>query len=154
MMQKIKRLVPASLLLQLRDVRVLVFLVFGVLVVMATWSGIRVIETNYRLERQIARLQQEITVAELENSNVQLRNEYLNTDEYLELQARKQYSKGLPGETLVLIPKEVALEYVSSDDSVESDRVATVQAIQPKPWYQQNLEAWRDFLLGRGIRVD
>lgn len=154
MMQKIKRLVPAPLLLQLRDVRVLVFLVFGVLVVMATWSGIRVIETNYRLERQIARLQQEITVAELENSNVQLRNEYLNTDEYLELQARKQYSKGLPGETLVLIPKEVALEYVSSDDSVESDRAATVQAIQSKPWYQQNLEAWRDFLLGRGIRVD
>ena len=155
MLQKIKKRLFGSPLAQLKDVRVVGFILFGILVLMASWSGVKVIETNYRLEQQVAQLQQEIEIAELENTNAKLRNEYFTTNEYLELQARKQYSKGLPGETLILIPKEVALQYVSPEPSADESSQEEVTGTGPqKPKYQQNLEAWRDFLLGRGTLVD
>src|SRR5437667_142896 len=70
---------------QLRDVRVLGLVIFGGLVLLVSWSGIQVIQTNYDLQKQISKLQQQNQVQELENNNLQLTNQYFNTDQYLEL---------------------------------------------------------------------
>src|SRR5690242_16883915 len=111
MFEKIKNYPLRPLVRQLKDVRVVGFLVFGVLVLLVSWSGVKVIETNYELQKQVSRVQQENQVAELENNNLKLQNQYYNTDEYLELTARRQFGKGAPGEKLLIVPQEVALAH-------------------------------------------
>ncbi len=132
---------------QLRDVRVLGLVIFGFLVLLVSWSGIQVIQTNYDLQKQISKLQQQNQVQELENRNLQLRNQYYNTDQYLELAARKQFGKAAPGETVLLVPKTVALAHTTPlPQTVIKKKAATVTH---KPTYQRNFESWMDFLLHR-----
>jgi hypothetical protein len=104
---------------------------------------VQVIETNYELQKQLSKIQQENQVAELENNNLKLQNQYYNTDQYLELQARRQFGKGLPGEKLVLVPKSVALAHTI--DTTSDAEVNKSKSTGHKPLYQRNFQAWRDF---------
>ncbi len=132
---------------QLRDVRVLGLAIFGVLVLLVSWSSIQVIQSNYDLQKQISKLQQQNEVQDLENTNLKLRNEYFNTDQYLELSARKQFGKAAPGETVLLVPKTVALAHTSALPQ-STTKPKPVLATH-KPSYQRNLQAWMDFFLHR-----
>jgi cell division protein FtsB len=144
MFEKIQKLSHHPYIEQFRDVRVVGFLVFGVLVLLVSYSGVNVIQANYVLQKQVAQLEQENQVSELENNNQKLQNQYYNTDQYLELVARKQFGKGLPGETLLLVPKSVALAHTIPPTANNSEPTKHSSA---KPRYQQNLEAWRDLFL-------
>jgi cell division protein FtsB len=145
MLDKIKTILDGQLVKQLRDIRVLGFAVFGVIVLLVSWSGVKVIETNYDLQKQVSKIQQENQVSELENNNLTLQNQYYNTDQYVELQARRQFGKGLPGEKLVLVPKSVALAH-TVDVSRDDVQPGVYKSSGHKPLYQRNFEAWRDFL--------
>ena len=132
---------------QLRDIRFLGFMVFGILVLLASWSGVNVIETNFTLQKQITQLDQQNQVQQLTNSNLKLQNEYYNTDTYLELTARQEFGKGAPGETLLLVPQSVALAHAKQlpDDTSKTSKPNA--STQPK--YQQNLDAWLNFFFHR-----
>ncbi|HSX47041.1 MAG TPA: septum formation initiator family protein [Patescibacteria group bacterium] len=149
MFEKIKNLPNHELLQNFRDIRFLGFLVFAVLVLLASWSGVNVIETNFDLQKQIAQIDQQDQVSQLENVNLKLQNEYYNTDTYLELTARKQFGKGAPGEKLLLVPKEVALAHAPQ---LPEDKQAAVAIAKPtdKPAYRQHFDDWMDFFLRRG----
>jgi len=147
MFGKIKNLDYQKYVRELRDVRMIGMLVFGGVVLLVTWSGIGVIQTNYDLQKKIARLQQEVDLDKLENSNLQLRNQYFNTDQYLELQTRRQFGKAAPGEKLLIVPKSVALAHAPEISMPDQSKTETPQA--HKPFYQHNLEAWIDFLFRR-----
>lgn len=142
MLEKIKTADKKALLSQLRDTRTLGLLVFVVLVLLVSWSGIKSIQTNYELQRTIARLEQEVEVMELENANAKLRNQYLETDQFLELAARRQFGKAAPGEKLIIVPEEVALSYTTEPTKEEA---ATKQSQAQKSRYQRNFEAWMEF---------
>lgn len=147
MFEKIKNNRYYSYLQQLRDVRVVGVVLFGLLMIMVSWWGIQVIQTNYELQKEISKLQQQNEVQALENKNLALRNEYYNTDEYLELAARKQFGKAAPGETVLLVPKSVALAHAKALPTPVS-KTKKPKATH-KPGYQRNFEAWMDFLLHR-----
>jgi cell division protein FtsB len=143
MFERIKTAYKHPYTQQLKDTRVLGLLAFGVIVLLVSWSGISVIETNYALQQQIARLEQQNKVQELENNNQKLRNQYYTTDQYLELQARRQFGKAAPGETLLLVPKSVALAHTTD---IKEPTTKEQESITPhKPTYQQNFEAWMRF---------
>lgn len=126
--------------------RVLGLIVFVVIVLLVSWSGVRVIETNYRLQRQIARLEEETKLLELESANKKLENEYYQTDQYLELEARGSFGKAAPGETMLLVPEKVALGYTKPMLHEEEQAKSQPPA---KPFYQKNFEAWMSFLFRR-----
>src|SRR4051812_38370417 len=111
MLDKIKNAYKHPYVQALRDTRVVGLIAFGVITLLVSWSMVQIIETNYALQQQIARLEQENNVQQLENNNQRLRNQYFNTDEYLELQARRQFGKAAPGEKLVLVSKQAALAH-------------------------------------------
>lgn len=150
MLQKIRRIKIASIIASLRDVRVIGVIGFGVIALLVTWNSIGVIQQNFTLQQDIAELENEITIQELENANLALRNEYYTTDQYLELQARRQFGLAAPGETVVTVPERVALEH---SIPVPEEEPAEQSTDSDKPWYQQNLEAWGDFLF-RGFRSE
>jgi cell division protein FtsB len=147
MFNKIKTLSKNPAWHNLRDVRVLGFVVFGVMVILATWSGVAVIETNYELQKQIAQLDQQNKLQELTNSNLSLRNEYYKSDTFLELTARKQLGKGAPGETLLLVPKSIALVYAK--EIPETTVKPQTSLPDDRPSYQKNFSEWMDFIFHR-----
>jgi cell division protein FtsB len=146
MLEKIQKYQTNALIKQLLDVRMLGLLVFLVLVVLVSWSGMSAIQTNYGLQRQIAKLEQENTLRKLENDNQKLSNQYYTTDNFLELAARRQFGKAAPGEKLLLVPKKVALAHAVA--APEPPKVAP-QALIAKSSYQQNFESWMSFFLHR-----
>lgn len=147
MLNKIKKWPWQYYIRELRDVRVLGLIVFCVIVLLTAWSGLGVIQTNYKLQQQLNRLNEQNKVQELENQNFKLRNQYLETDTYLELIARKQFGKAAAGETLVLVPKDVALSH-STEPLVEK-KLDAGTAQPTKPTYQKNFEAWLEFFFHR-----
>ncbi len=130
---------------RLRDVRVLGLDIFIVIALLVTWNSVGVIQTNYELQQQLARLEQENEIKKLQNDTLSLRNQYFETDQFLELAARKQFSKAAPGETVLLVPESVAYEYAPE---LERPEQAPLEATE-KPVYQQNFEAWMEFFFRR-----
>jgi len=135
---------------RLSDVRFLGQVIFGVLVLLVSWSGVKAIQTNYNLQKQISALQQQNTVQQLANNNQKLQNGYYNTNQYLELSARQNFSLANPGEKEILVPKNVALAHtVNASTTQQANGAAPKQAA-----YQQHIQAWLDFFLHRQGTAD
>jgi cell division protein FtsL len=136
-----------SYLEHLYDVRVIGMLLFLVVVLLISWSGVKVIDTNYRLQRDISKLQQQNDVQKLSNENLRFEKDYLNTTQYLDITARKNFGLAAPGETVLLVPKEAALAHTVDLPDLEKIEVAKTTAKQPA--YQRNFQAWISFFLHR-----
>jgi len=144
-----KRKQYEQLLLQfagrLRDIKFAGLVLFVVIVLLISWSGVKSIQSNYELQKQISALKQQNQVQQLANNNLQLENQYYNTDTYLELSARQNFGLGLPGEKEIIIPKDVALGYtVPLPKPAKTDTPTSKQ-----PAGQRNFEAWVNFFLHR-----
>jgi cell division protein FtsB len=147
MLEKLKKYQKNPYVEQLKDVRVIGLIVFCAIALLVAWSGLGAIQSNYVLQKQIARLEQENQVKELENTNLKLKNQYYNTEQYLELHARRQFGRAAPGETLILVPKSVALSHTT--EITEDQEKPTEQPKPEKPTYQKNFEAWMEFFFHR-----
>ena len=132
----------------LRDVRVIGFIGFVVIIAMVTLDGVRVLQQNFQLQKQIAQLEQEIAIQELENANLALRNQYYETDQYLELQARRQFGLAAPGETVLLVPEQVVL--ANSVAEPEDEVLSLPDGLDERPEYLRNIDEWREFFF-RGM---
>jgi cell division protein FtsL len=139
-------------ILQFRDVRAAGLLLFLIVVLLISWSGIKVIDTNYTLQKEISRLEQETQVADLENRNIELENQYYETNQYLEISARQNFGLAAPGETVINVPEHVALAHTVKLADEEQAEVVKTKAKQPA--YQRNFQAWINFLLHRQTTQD
>lgn len=131
--------------LSLRDIRNVGLLVFTIIVLLISWSGVKSIQTNYGLQKQIARLAQENDVRTLENNNLALQNQYFKTPQYLEISARQNLGLSAPGETELLVSKEVALAHTVKQPGA----AAVVSEVPKQAFWQRNFQAWMDFFLHR-----
>lgn len=130
----------------LSDVRVIGLFAFLAVVLMVAYSSLKVLQTNFELQKKENELAKMTQIRKLENENLKLKNVYLNSDEYLELTARRQFNKAKPGEKLYLVPKSVAEKEIKKISKKQS---STREETAEQPKYQKNLEDWRDFLLHR-----
>lgn len=145
---KIKNLQNHSLIQQLQDTRALGLVIFGVIAIMVTISGVKSVQTNYSLQKQIATLDQQNKVQELINKNLQLQNDYLNTNQYLELSARQNFGLGAPGEHELLVPKNVALAHTVNLGQNQT-ATKTSNTSDNRSSYQRNWQDWISFFLHR-----
>lgn len=144
MLDKIKtyqKRIPWS---SLRDLRTLGLLAFLVIVLLVSWSGVKAIQSNYGLQKQIATLKQQNQVQQLKNNNLQLENDYYNTNQYLDITARQELGLGQPGETELIVPKSVALAHLAP---TPQSAAPSTKPNSRQPWYQRNFQAWIDFFL-------
>lgn len=131
---------------RLRDPRFAGQMLFVVLVLLISWSGVKAIQTNYDLQKQISTLKQQNQVKQLQDNNLKLQNEYYQSDQYLELAARQNFGLGLPGETEITVPKSVALAHTIPMPDNSSEKPSKTKQ---QPIYQHNFESWVDFFLHR-----
>jgi cell division protein FtsB len=130
---------------KLGDVRFVGQIVFAIIVLLITWSGIKSIQTNYGLQKQISTLKQQNTLQQLQNDNLALQNQYFDSNQYLELAARQDFALAAPGEKEIIVPESIALAYTTNLPTL-----ANTAASAPKtPGYQKNIQSWVDFFLHR-----
>lgn len=153
MIDKIQNIFNSKKTRQLADVRNVVLYIFGVLVLAIAWSSARTVQNNYQLQKKISELEQQNRVLSLQNGNTYLQNQFYETEEYLELSARQNLGLAAPGEKVLNVPKSVAMKYVNPALADNRDSTAA-SSIDNRPKYAKNLQAWRDFLLGRKISND
>ena len=127
------------------DFRFVVQVIFAVLALLVTWSGVKSIQTNYNLQKQISALKQQNNIQKLENTNLSLQNQYFNSDQYLELAARQNFGVAVPGEKEVIVPQSVAMAYTINLPTSNQDIVVT----PPQAVYQKNFQSWVNFFLHR-----
>ena len=130
---------------RLGDIRFTGQIVFVVIVLLITWSGIKSVQTNYALQKQISVLKQQNAVQQLQNNNLALENQYYGTNQYLELSAREDFGLGEPGEKELIVPPSVALAYTVN---VPTQTTSTASNIN-EPSYQKNIQSWVNFFLHR-----
>jgi cell division protein FtsB len=134
-----------AFLQKMSDIRFAGQVVFVVIVLLISWSGIKSIQTNYGLQRQIAGLTKENELKKLENDNLALQNEYFNSKQYLELAARQNFGLAAPGEKEIVVPEAVALSRTVDIPKLDPGN----KAEKAKPGYQRNFESWVNFFLHR-----
>jgi cell division protein FtsB len=134
-----------ELITRLGDVRFAGQVVFVIIVLLVSWSGIKSIQTNYQLQRQIAGLRQKTAVQKLENNNLALQNDYFKSGQYLELSARQNFGLAQQGEKEIVVPQNVALAYTVDLPTDAQNQKASDQ----QPGYQKHFQAWVDFFLHR-----
>lgn len=148
MLNKLKNINYQHLIKQLGDVRLLGLLMFGVVALLVAWSGLNAITDNYKLQQQIAELEQENRVIELSNENMRLKNQYYRTDQYADLVARRQLGLAAPGESVLLVPEDTALSYAPElEASAPPDDLPA--ETKDLPFYHRNFNAWMDFFFNR-----
>lgn len=129
---------------RLSDVGFLGQVLFVILVLLISWSGIKTIQTNYGLQKQITALKQQNELQQLQNDNLALNNQYFNSNQYLELSARQNFGLAFAGEKEIIVPKSVAMTHTID---LPPNRPMTADA--HKPAYQRNFESWTNFFLHR-----
>ena len=150
MLDKIKKYQNGQAVKSLSDVRTLGMIAFGIIALLVTWSSVKVVQTNYNLQKQMSTMQQENEVRQLANTNLKLQNEYYKTDTYLELAARRHFNKALPGEKLIIVPKEVALSHTIAMPKPKTASAIIIDSTNDSgSSLQRNFNAWLDFLFHR-----
>lgn len=133
----------SGLIARLQDVRLIGQVAFVVIVLLISWSGVKSIQTNYALQKQITGLSQQNDLQKLANNNLQLGNDYYKSNQYLELSARQNFGLAAVGEKEIVVPKAVALSK-TSDIPVPSRL-----SVQTASRERNNFEAWINFFLHR-----
>jgi len=115
----------------------IVFAVALILCLVWAWGAINSMSRNWVLEEKLKTRQLEAAKLELEVETLKLEQEYYQTDEYKELMARQKSGKMLPGETMVILPK-------NSDSAINKYNDDSAEV----PTYRSNFSQWLDFLFG------
>mgnify|MGYP001130809450 CR=1 FL=1 len=127
----------------LYDVRLLALMGVGLIALSVFWNGAKIVQQNFELSQKVAAIEQENQILELENQNKELRNQYLATDEFAELTARRVFGKAAPGERVYIVPKDAALDALTSPEGDSQE-----QLVVDKPQYQKNIETWLNIYFG------
>ena len=133
----------AKLAVRFQDIRFTGEVGFVVIVLLISWSGVKSIQTNYALQKQITGLSQQNTLQDLQNNNLQLSNDYYKSDQYLELSARQNFGLAIAGEKEIVVPKAVAL---SKTANITVPSILAKKAVSRE---RNNFEAWVNFFLHR-----
>ncbi len=100
-----------------------------------TYNAITATARNWQLEQKLKERKLESAKLELEVDTLKYQKQYYNTDEYLEIMARKKQNKMLEGETMVVLPDntEKAKNKYSEFETGNNQKLS-------------NFEEWLDFL--------
>jgi len=99
------------------------------------WSSVTTMSRNWELEKKLEARQLYLAKLKLEITNMELEQEYYRTEEYQELVARAKLGKMLPGETMVILPKN---SRAAKEKYMRTEVMVTEE--------QSNFEIWMSFL--------
>lgn len=115
-----------------------IVLVAAIIIVLSgIWNTVSTLQKNFLLQQKVDLLEQQIKIGQLEVETLRLQQQYLGSNEYLELSARERLNKAAPGERLIHLPP------IKSKDH---DITKVTPAAQKKV---SNAQLWFRFFFGR-----
>ena len=104
------------------------------------WGSLGVMQRNYSLQKEVDQKRRQLQLAELQKDSLELQKRFYQTNEYKELAARESLGLVMPGEKLLILPK-------NSEAAKKAD-APVVAASAPVQESASNLEQWLNFLFG------
>ena len=83
----------------------------------------------------------------MQNTNIELQNQYFASSQYQELSARQNLGLGFPGESEILVPDNVALKYTVNLNI--SQKTKNSKNLYKESSIQKNFTAWINFFFHR-----
>ena len=115
-----------------------VVLLFAIVLCLVwTYQSISAMSRNWELSERLTAERKELELVSVEVETAELENEYYNSAEYQELLARKNMDKQLPGEKMVVMPK--------NSEEAKNKHNDTIEVSVKEPEYS-NFEKWMKFL--------
>ncbi len=121
------------------------FILLFIVSALLGWNTIQAVQKNYTFQQRVDELNQEIDQLALENEQLSYEITYLNTDTYLEQEARESLNLKKPGENVLIIPKRSQQKPETATEEPKG-RVAQTGAK-----IKQNVEDWRNFLFSNNF---
>ena len=104
-----------------------------------TYQSIEAMNRNWALTERLNAESKELELKRVEAEAAELENEYLKTDEYQELSARKYANKQMPGEHMVYMPENS--EAAKNKHTVQNEATDVSEAKE-----SSNCEKWMMYL--------
>ncbi len=108
-----------------------------ILCLVCTYQSIVSMSRNWELSEKLTAERRELELVNVEVEMKELENEYLASDEYQEILARKILDKQLPGENMVVMPE-------NSDEAKNKHQVTEVAKTEKQSY--SNFEKWMMYL--------
>ena len=110
------------------------------------WGSVSMIQTNFDAQKVVDERQHELEVLQLEVATLQYQQNYYQSDEYKDLEARAKLGLVSPDEKVLILPdNSQAVQQQDAADNQSSVSVATQNSSSTKSNFQQ----WIDFLSGK-----
>ena len=106
-----------------------------------TYQSIAAMSRNWELTEKLNAERKNLELLEIEVETAELENEYLKSDEYQELAARRLLDKKLPGENMVSMPE-------NSEVAKNKHKITEVVVVNESAELN-NFEKWLQFLFPR-----
>jgi len=103
-----------------------------------SWGTVSTLQKNFALQQEVDALQQEVELADLQNQNLKFQQNYLRSNEFLELAVREKLDKAARGEKLVILP----------DSSGVKDQDTQAKAPVRQAEESSNFSQWMQFFFG------
>ena len=115
-----------------------VVLLFAIVLCLVwTYQSISAMSRNWELSERLTSEKKSLELLNVEVELAELENEYYESAEYQEILARKNMDKQLPGEKMVVLPK-------NSDEAKNKHEGAIAVSVKEKEY--SNFEKWMSFL--------
>jgi hypothetical protein len=101
------------------------------------WGTMDTLQNNFRLQGQVNTLRNQVERDRLITQNLALENQYYASPEYQELEARERLGKAAPGEHMLLLPANTAVDPQSTTAQPVSTQTTS-----------SNFQAWLNFFFG------
>ncbi len=115
------------------------------------WGSLQVMQRNYGLQKEVDYKKRQLQLAELQKDSLELQKRYYETNEYKELAARESLGLVMPGEKVLILPKNSEIAKQADAEKVKRNTVAVTTD------KTSNMEQWLNFLFGgysRSINTD
>ena len=103
-----------------------------------TFQSIEAMTRNWTLTERLNAERKSLELLEIEVESAELENEYLKSEEYQELSARRLLDKQLPGEQLVVLP--------DNSEAAKEKHKSTAPVATKEPKEYSNFEKWLHYL--------
>jgi cell division protein FtsB len=111
----------------------------GLLIALSwSWGTVSTLQKNFELQQRVDTLDQEVELADLQNQNLKFQQNYLRSNEFLELTAREKLGKAAKGEKVVVLPDSSSVQ----DDATQKQ--TPVRAVERS----SNVAQWMQFFFG------
>lgn len=125
-----------------------VLLVAVVVAASWVWGSVSMIQANFSAQKTVDERQHERDVLELEVATLRYQQNYYQSNEYKDLQARAKLGLVSSGEKTLILPKNS--DAVVRQD--QADRSGDAEMSQPAKQTDSNFQQWLDFLQGKSAQ--